>query len=156
MGNINISGGNVNFEGANLYEFGSSGNDRLEGKPTNGTDILIGLGGRDTLVGAEGVDRFLLGKTKSADGTEVNLPGETGKEVYYNKAGNDDYALIQNFDYTQDFIELAGSKSDYRLGASPSGLPEGTGIFQGDELITIVEGKNSLTLDAPYFQASIA
>jgi Ca2+-binding RTX toxin-like protein len=154
MGKQSISIGSQNAKVIDNFVIGTSDNDRLEGKLIPGTDIITGLGGRDTLVGAEGVDRFLLGKTASIDNEDVNIPGETGKEVYYNKAGNDDYALIQNFDYTQDFIELAGSKSDYRLGASPSGLPEGTGIFQGDELITIVEGKNSLTLDAPYFQSS--
>jgi hypothetical protein len=31
-------------------------------------------------------------------------------------------------------------------------LPQGTGIFRGDELIGIVEGQSNLSLDAAYFE----
>jgi hypothetical protein len=127
-------------------------------------DYLIGVTGRDTLVGGAGTDRFVLGKVPSVDlsnginevrFTGIDIPGVVGKEVYYDEAGNDDYALIQNFDRTRDSIELAGGLGDYRLGASPAGLTQGTGIFVGDELIAIVEGQNDLSLSASYFQDSI-
>ncbi|MGL5870842.1 MAG: hypothetical protein ACRC2R_00490 [Xenococcaceae cyanobacterium] len=127
-------------------------------------DYLIGVSGRDTLVGAAGTDRFVLGKIPSVDLNNgvngvrfggIDIPGEVGKEVYYDEAGNEDYALIQNFDRTRDSIEVAGGLGDYRLGASPAGLPQGTGIFVGDELIAIVEGQNDLSLNASYFQDSI-
>lgn len=138
----------------NIY-IGSPENDLLEGNTNAGVDILTGIEGKDQLVGADGVDRFLVGGTATIDFGDVQLTGETGQAVFYDEAGNDDYALISQFDSGQDVIELAGEKSEYSLGASPDGLPDGTGIFRGDELIGIVEGQNDLSLDADYFQASI-
>jgi Ca2+-binding RTX toxin-like protein len=142
----------------NNYLIGSNDNDTLEGRSDKNFDIITGLSGKDTLVGAENPNLFLLGKTEIVDVVPPpqELPGETGKEVFYDEAGNDDYALISKFDRDRDLINLAGAKSDYSLGSSPSGLPEGTGIFKGDELIAIVEGQNDLTLDSPYFEASLA
>jgi hypothetical protein len=106
------------------------------------------------LVGANGRDRFVLGRTDEVGDVEINLPGKGGEKVLGDRAGDDDYALIEKFDTKQDFIELIGSKNDYPLEASPNGLAEGTDIFQGDELVGIAEGTNKLDLNASYFEFS--
>jgi hypothetical protein len=145
----------------NNIQFGSADDDCLKGKDTQGNSahILIRLGGQDVLVGANGRDRFVLGRTDEVGDVEVNLPGKDGEKVLGDRAGDDDYALIEKFDTKQDFIELIGSKNDYPLEASPIDLAEGTDIFQGDELVGIVEGTNKLDhkldLDASYFEFSL-
>ncbi len=132
---------------------GGLGDDTLTGggifvsKEGNSTTIFVGdTSDIDTFSGGEGADRFLLGgKSQVVGGTTV---------IQYDEAGNDDYALITDFDTTEDVIQLGGSKSDYRLGSSPIGLPSGTGIFLGNELTAIVQGSSELDLSASYFEGS--
>ena len=175
-----ISGGNNSFSGGEDDDIllGGIGNDTLDGG--EGNDIIAGLSGDDsisgglgddtltgggiflskdgnfttikvsdtsgidTLSGGEGADRFVLGG-------ESQFVGET-TVIQYDEAGNDDYALITDFDTSEDVIQLGGSKSDYRLGSSPIGLPSGTGIFLGNELTAIVQGSSELELSASYFE----
>ncbi|MEM7557327.1 MAG: hemolysin-type calcium-binding protein, partial [Cyanobacteria bacterium P01_A01_bin.84] len=70
---------------------------------------------------------------------------------YYDAEGNDDYALITDFNMAEDLIHLDGAAEDYSLGASSPDLPEGISIFQQEELIAIVQGA-AIDLDADYFQ----
>jgi hypothetical protein len=137
----------------NNYVVGTPEDDRLKGEKSDGknVDILVGIDGQDVLVGNKGSDLFLLGRTKTVT-TNVNLGIEKG--VFYDEAGNDDYALIKKFDSDQDTIELVGKKSDYSLGATSGDLPEGTGIFKGDELLAIIEGQSDLALKDSYFEVS--
>lgn len=95
-------------------------------------DQLTGFPGQgqiDTLTGKpEGNNLYILG-----------LPTDNGPVVFYddgdpNTPGTTDYALITNYVFspdpnTQDRILLTGDPSNYSLGASPDGLPSGTGIF---------------------------
>ena len=70
-------------------------------------------------------------------------------QVYYDNqteedfSGVDDYALILDFDSTQDIIQLSAS-GDYLFNESPEGFPEGTAIFLrtsgANELIAILQG----------------
>ncbi|MDJ0690378.1 MAG: Calx-beta domain-containing protein [Xenococcaceae cyanobacterium MO_188.B32] len=80
----------------------------------------------DTLTGSPTVDRFVLGDENQS---------------YYINAGNDDYALIENFQLDEDFIQFYGTAENYVLGASPFNSQD-TGIFlqtsTQDELIAIV------------------
>ncbi|NEQ79109.1 MAG: calcium-binding protein [Moorea sp. SIO2I5] len=132
---------------------GGLGDDTLTGggisvsQDGNSTTIfVIDTSGIDTLSGGEGADRFVLGG-------ESQFVGET-TVIQYDEAGNDDYALITDFDTSEDVIQLGGSKSDYRLDSSPIGLPSGTGIFLGNELIAIVQSSSELDLSASYFEGS--
>ena len=79
---------------------GGKGNDILTGG--NGKDILNGtnktargVGEVDTLTGGGGADTFVLGDNNGA---------------FYLGNGKNDYALINDFDFTQDRIRLGGNK----------------------------------------------
>jgi hypothetical protein len=144
----------LDSQNVNNFVIGSNDDERLSGETSqdDSTDLLVGVGGRDVLVGAQGSDRFLLGKTDSVqDSVDFGLK----EGAFYDEAGDDDYALIRKFNSDQDIIELVGEKSDYTLGATTNDLPEGTGIFQGDELLGIIEGQSDLSLDAAYFETSL-
>jgi Ca2+-binding RTX toxin-like protein len=152
--------------------YGEEGNDILIGRGGNnslsgdaGNDTLTGGGitfvnreifvtadtsGTDTMTGGEGADTFVLG------GKSNSQPGSNAPPViHYDTAGDNDYALITDFDTSQDIILLGGSKDNYRLGAPPSGLPTGTALYLGNELIAILQGSSDLTLSGSYFQGSI-
>ncbi|MEQ8975153.1 MAG: CARDB domain-containing protein [Coleofasciculus sp. C1-SOL-03] len=137
------------------YLFGGTGNDRLDGD--RGDDLLIGvelnlanpgLGEVDSLIGGFGADVFQLGDVFSAYYDDAN--GTTD--------GSTDYALITDFDINQDIIELHGSAADYQLATVSPSLPSGIGVFLQsstpsgqDELIGIVQGESSLSLNDSYF-----
>jgi serralysin len=141
------------FAGNDTLRAGA-GNDTLLGGADN--DILIGINtssttpGRnevDILNGGSGRDRFVLGNTTRIfydDGVVAN-------------GGNADYALIQDFKLTEsDQIQLRGTASNYVLGAAPSGLAAGTGIFLktsgANELIGIIQGISGLSLTSSAFR----
>ncbi len=134
--------------------FGSFGDDTLRGGA--GNDVLQGsfgsVGGIDTLTGGTGRDQFLLG---------------SGTKVFYNDGnpntpGTSSYALITDFNTSEDVIQLRAPRRNYRLGASPSGLPQGTAIYlnqpagKPDELIGIIQGKSGLSLNSDDFQFRFA
>ena len=125
---------------------GSSGNDVLIG--VDPVTFNAGQGEIDRLTGLGGKDTFELGDAAKA---------------YYddglaNDVGFEDYALITDFDITQqDVIRLFGSAADYVLGDSPGGLPDGQAIYyqsngQENELIGVIEGIEGLTLNSPSFE----
>ncbi|MEG3839384.1 hypothetical protein [Microcoleus sp. herbarium14] len=130
--------------------FGGVGNDRLFGD--EGDDVLTGadaavgrgLGEVDTLTGAAGRDRFVLGATGGAFYSDNDI----------STSGLSDFAMITDFNALEDTIQLSGPKSRYSLGASPTGLAAGTAIFLNEsrpELIAIVQGSTNLNLSANYF-----
>ena len=110
---------------------GTSAEDEMVGVNTNAR--RPGLNERDTLLGQEGGDRFLLGDRQ---------------QVYYNDGdsgsfGTSDYAYIADFNPDQgDVIQLKGEASDYQLGATRNpnlsillynesgGTPEVIGVIQ--------------------------
>ncbi len=68
--------------------------------------------------------------------------------------GTNDYALIADFDSTQDIIQLRGVISDYTLveqGGSTFIYIDNTGT-NADEVVAIVNGVTGLSLSASYFQ----
>jgi len=165
---------------------GEEGNDALSGN--NGNDALIGGQGNDSLIGGDGDDKLNGVVTPAAfsfapdsKGQIDILTGGTGVDnfllgaasyyktskidsyVFYDDENNTtigtkDYALITDFNSSQDAIQLAGTAANYILGSSPS-VPTGASIFldkpnaEPDELIGIVQGVNSssLSLTASYF-----
>ncbi|GAB4173423.1 MAG: hypothetical protein Fur006_02730 [Coleofasciculaceae cyanobacterium] len=144
--NIETGDGNDTINGGvgNDTLTGNRGNDLLIGG--DGNDVLIGSnkipyesGGEfpptlnyprdiDTLTGGAGADKFVL-----ADA------GSGYDKIYYDQAKEKDYALITDFKPGEDVIQLFDSAKYYSLGASPTGLPTGTGIFQGSDLIGIIQ-----------------
>ncbi|MBD2533564.1 hypothetical protein H6G97_29995 [Nostoc flagelliforme FACHB-838] len=148
---------------------GDQGNDSLNGGV--GNDVLIGtdtqffgqlqqgfgFSEKDTLIGGKNNDTFVLGLEK-ANARDVNGKDTVIFDVVLYDSGNinlngtQDYALIKDFGFINDGvtrgvdkIQLAGSASQYLLGASPVSSISGTGIFftPGQvvpELIGIVEG----------------
>ncbi|AFZ31544.1 FG-GAP repeat protein [Gloeocapsa sp. PCC 7428] len=130
---------------------GRAGNDLLVGNA--GNDILVGtdgtVGDKDTLTGGSGRDTFVLGNATSVFYDDRN--GTT--------SGFSDYALITDFNINDDFIRLNGKRTDYFLSASSGegNLPKGTAIFrkvngEADELIAIIQGSSSLSLNGNYFK----
>ena len=155
--------------------YGDDGNDSLQS--FNGNDILVGGSGNDILDGT-------FGNTRGREEIDV-LTGEAGKDTFilndalvrgfagpsYIGAGNNDYALITDFNKAEDVIELSryeitllrsstvSQLVEYSLGASPSGLPQGTGIYINNlgtapDLIAVLQGVSpeSISLNEPYFQ----
>ncbi|MBW4641106.1 MAG: FG-GAP repeat protein [Gloeocapsa sp. UFS-A4-WI-NPMV-4B04] len=145
-GNDNLIGG-----AGNDQLFAGRGNDRLDGG--DGNDILTGsttnlVGEIDILTGGTGVDLFVLG-----DATQVFYDDHN-----QTTAGTRDYALVTDFDTIYDVIQLKGTSDNYLLAPSPGKLPAGTAIYlnksdsEPDELIAIVPGSTSLSLDGKYFK----
>jgi Ca2+-binding RTX toxin-like protein len=134
---------------------GGGGNDILVGG--DGDDILTGVGEEngvnsiDTLTGGNGVDSFVF---SSAD------------RVFYNDENNStvglsNYALIGDFDPSQDLLQLEGSATRYLLASSPITGISGTAIYldtnennafnSTDELIAVLQNDTGLNLTADYF-----
>ena len=196
FGSDRLYGGDGNdslgdFSGGDDILFGGAGNDRLSDSSgsnrlygDDGNDSLQSFGGYDTLVGGAGNDRLdaTFGNTRGREEIDV-LTGEAGKDTFilndvrvrgfagpsYIGAGNNDYALITDFNKGEDVIELieftfggpftSSQPVEYSLGASPSGLPQGTGIYvnnlgTGPDLIAVLQGvsPDSVSLNEPYFQ----
>lgn len=153
----------------NDFLSGGDGNDRLEGTgaffPNPTSQRSRGAGEIDTLIGGAGQDTFQLWSSNGAFGSP-SAPSGIGASYRFN--GNVDYALIADFNKSEDTIELrtkdgrtvdSGVTVEYSLGASPSGLPQGTGIYVNNlgaqpDLIAILPGvdPNSLSLSESYFK----
>ncbi len=132
--------------------WGESGNDTLYGE--DGADYLSGGIGNDTLYGGRGNDRLLGGDGDdkllgvfSRNDIEIDeLTGGAGKDTFYvgdyhsnfyNNGGNSDYALIKDFSSIDEIILDEGS---YTTGSSPIAGVSGTAIYEGSELLAIVQG----------------
>ncbi len=113
---------------------GTEGDDNLIGESSD--DIINGHGGDDTLRGAADsvsneVDQFIGGQ-----GSDLFILGDF-HDNYYDNAGNEDYALIKDLQ-GNDTIRL--DQGTYEFAASPIDGIEGTAVYEGAELIAIVEG----------------
>jgi CARDB/RTX calcium-binding nonapeptide repeat (4 copies) len=142
---------------------GFAGNDSLYGE--RGDDNLYGGLGNDKLYGGEGDDflygvNFTLTSNNFGAGEIDVLNGGFGNDTfflgsstqaYYNTSGNADYALIEDFNATEDTIVLNGSAGNYRILQTSGTLPSGQGIYRNNELIAVVQGSSSLSLSAGYF-----
>ncbi len=137
--------------GGNDSLSGGKGNDTLTGGGVSFLNdrlfVTVDTSGIDTLTGGLGEDLFVLGGESSTISTEAKTA-----IIYYDEAGNNDYALITDFNKIEDTINLGGAISDYYLGSSPNGLPIGTAIYQDEELIAIIQGSSQLSLEESYFQ----
>ena len=162
QGNDTIYGGQGNdtLQG-NLgddYLYGNLGDDLLYGGKNNdtlkggqGNDVLFGDFGNDSLIGvdvnsinpgANEIDTLTGGNMTPSDrnGVDYFVLGNNVQN-FYTAGGNGDYALITDFDLSQDKIQLKQGIL-YQLEAAPDGLSSGTGIFaqgnEGNESIAIL------------------
>ena len=135
--------------------FGGTDNDRLEGG--DGNDTLYGanpnnfelqLGEQDTLVGGAGQDLFILGDENQLYYDDRNATTE----------GSNDYAVIEDFNPTQDQIQLKGDRQNYSFASYPDGQGNTlTNLFYlqpgaTPERIGILKNiPQDLTLDHPAF-----
>ena len=116
---------------------GGPNDDRLVGSNTGGK--LTGAGGNDTVIGGKGKD-ILTGTDSTARGVgEVDiLTGGGGRDrfvlgdssgAYYVGQGNNDYAMITDFNLRQDLLDLGNAKN-ISFGIESSGTID---IFSGDD-----------------------
>ena len=107
--------------------YGGSDSDILTGGA--GRDVLIGSMGQtnmpevDHLTGSGGRDRFILGvPTASSEQPIQPLQSFAKSNVQltnaYHRWGNDDYAVIHDFEPGLDQIQLPGRVSNYRIGTA--------------------------------------
>jgi Ca2+-binding RTX toxin-like protein len=134
---------------------GNAGVNILKGN--QGKDILIavnpdaanpGMGEVDWLTGGGNADTFVLG---DATGVYYRHPNDAAE-------GMKDYAMITDFQSSEDVIQLHGSAADYRLETTSQELPAGTAIYQINgvnneqkDLIAVVQNVSNLNLDESYF-----
>ncbi|MDJ0649234.1 MAG: calcium-binding protein [Xenococcaceae cyanobacterium MO_188.B19] len=149
----------LNGESGSDYLVGGRGNDFIDGGEEDdfiigvdieGSNLTPGSGEIDTLTGAEGSDTFVLGDADTvyySDGNNVT-------------AGDSDFALIKDFDPTEDRIQLNGSAEFYTLdlfttnsGSINAKLIFDPGIIAAGEVIALIENVSpELSLDDPGFE----
>lgn len=159
LGSDTLNGGDAN----DILVAGVA-SDALDGGA--GDDVLIGIdpfvpafgfGGttdnplapfeQDTLTGGAGSDTFVLGD----NGTVLGIEREGGPELYYLGGGNADFALIENFTFGQDIIQLAADTlfNELEFGVSDDNLPLGATLsFQGDLIAIIQMGTEATSLNS--------
>lgn len=165
---FNLAGSQFDDElfGGNLNDTlrGANGDDVIEGGSRNdilgggdGDDILIGVGEEngvnsiDSLSGGSGADTFVLGNEDLSFYNDDNG----------SQAGVKDYALIRDFDSSQDFLQLEGSSDRYLLRSSPISGISGSAVYldtnengtfnDKDELIAVLQDDTGLNLADDYF-----
>jgi hypothetical protein len=136
-GNDLIRGfGQARFFYPTSYEF-------ISADPYDYAVIGTGTGEIDTLVGAEGPDNYGL-----AAYTSASVP--TAVQFYVGQ-GNSDYALIKNFGFAEDSLELAGTPADYTQEVADGNLS----IYQksSGDLVAVLEG---VTAPLTQFERALA
>jgi Ca2+-binding RTX toxin-like protein len=141
----------------NDYLDGGTGNDTLWGE--SGNDTLFGGLGNDYLSGGNGNDRLTGSTSRSFNSNEYDtLVGWSGWDIfvlgesagnYYQGAG---YALITDSNGANDYIQIKSgslSLSYANLGFGSSALD--TAIYQGGDLIGVVQDNTSISLTSSYF-----
>ena len=155
---IYLSGGSTPLPPTNPFR-GTEGNDRIDGNSGNNT--LEGLGGNDTLYGEAGNDVVLGGAGNDyldgyasyrntefdtltgGSGVDTFALGNTRQGAFYQGEG---HAVITDYSFRDDYIQLRGSASGYRLAVSGSD----TLIYlnNSNDLIGIVKGVTDMSLTA--------
>ncbi len=117
---------------------GNGGHDTINGGAgddiINGTDgIVAGYLERDVLNGGDGADTFVLGDKTQA---------------YYANGGAQDYAVIQDFKYGLDNLQLHGAAVDYQQ------VQQGNDVHltRNGDLVAILENNSTLTINIGGFE----
>jgi Ca2+-binding RTX toxin-like protein len=115
----------------------------------NSSNLLVGEDGNDYLSGAEG-DDYLFGSYiyDPYENSQVDtLTGGGGNDIFYlwnftdlnySKSGMDDYALITDFEIGNDKISF-GTAEWSSSNLLPDGIVTGEAIYNGTELIAVVQ-----------------
>jgi Ca2+-binding RTX toxin-like protein len=177
-GNDTLDGGDGNdsVNGGTQSDrlFGSSGNDLLFGEA--GTDTLNGGLGNDSLEAGDGNDQLLGVNNSGATpgiGELDTLNGGNGRDtfwladensIYYDDGdalttGESDYALISDFNQSEDLIQLQGTADLYSLdfftsteGSLNAALIYDPGTIARGEVIGIIENVTAdLSVSDPAF-----
>jgi len=141
----------------NDYLDGGTGNDYLGGE--SGNDTLLGGSGNDSLSGGTGDDRLTGSTSRAFNSLEYDtLAGGSGWDIfvlgesagnYYQGAG---YALITDYNGANDYIRIkSGSLRLSRENWVGSSALD-TAIYQGSDLIGVVQDNTSIALTSYYFQ----
>ena len=117
---------------------------------TDGSDLLLGSLGADTLIGTPTDGKGEVDMLVGGGGADIFVLG-TAETIFYKDEnpftmGLADYGLIVDFNLAQDTIQLHGSAADYSLGTLPQDLPlAGTAIYHTangamPELVGVISG----------------
>ncbi len=143
----------------NDYLDGGTGNDTLWGE--SGNDTLLGGLGNDYLSGGNGNDLLTGSTSRSFNSNEYDtLVGGAGDDIFVlgESAGNyyqgSGYALIVEYVGILDRIQIKNTGSlrlSWENWAGTSALLD-TAIYQGGDLIGVVQDNTSILLNSSYFQ----
>ena len=168
-GNDTIYGNTNNdwIEGGsgNDYLYGWSGNDTLWGGDGNdnlygelGNDTLLGGSGNDYLSGGSGDDRLTGSTSLTFDSFEYDtLAGGAGWDTFVlgTSAGNyyrgGGYALITDYSGANDYIQIRNISLSLRRENWAGGSALDTAIYQGTDLIGVIQDNISIQLTSYYF-----
>jgi Ca2+-binding RTX toxin-like protein len=127
----------------------------------NSSNLLVGEDGNDYLSGAEG-DDYLFGSYiyDPYENSQVDtLTGGGGNDIFYlwnftdlnySKSGMDDYALITDFEIGNDKISF-GTAQWLSGNLLPDGIVTGEAIYDGTELIAVVQTRTGNALASTDF-----
>ncbi|MGB3614497.1 MAG: hypothetical protein WBA10_11960, partial [Elainellaceae cyanobacterium] len=130
---------------------GGRGDDRLQGAGDPLNSSSVGKGETDRLTGGAGKDTFVLHTNKGT--TRLYDDGKAGRN------GRTDMAVIEDFNRSQDRIEVSGTRDEYFVSTfTRQGVAKGRAIFHDtdgdgrlsksrDELIAITNRLDNLVLD---------
>jgi Ca2+-binding RTX toxin-like protein len=148
---LNGDAGADTLEGGAGFDFlnGGDGNDRLIGVDSRNARFGFGVFEIDTLTGGAGRDTFVLG-----DATRVYYDDGNPRST-----GENDYALITDFNSEEDFIQLNGSADLYSLdfftefGITSAALIYDPGVAARGEQIAILQNVSpTLSVDDAAFR----
>ncbi|MGK7894503.1 MAG: lectin-like protein, partial [Xenococcus sp. (in: cyanobacteria)] len=126
----------------------ASGNDNLFGN--GGHDIIKGGAGNDEINGTDGIVAGYLERDileGGADADKFILGDET--QAFYATGGAQDYAVIQDFDSSEDIVQLYGVAGDYQQQQQGND----THLTRNGDLIAILENhNNTLNLNGSAFE----
>ena len=135
---LNMNTGVTNYEGETAKNFENvntgSGDDTITG--TNGDNAIDTGAGNDVIIGGQRGDHTEIDRLTGGSGSDKFLLGDYHGNLY-SVAGDNDYALITDFEKGQDTVRL--DLESYTLDISPINDISGTAIYKDTELIGILE-----------------
>ena len=138
--------------GGNDYFDGSYGNDYLDGG--SGNDILYGGESNDTLIGGSGDDFLNGGRLAGTTSGELDvLTGGSGSDTFVMGSSwgvsylGTNNAVLTDFDFNYDWIQVKGSASDYRMTTGNWGGTSAidTALYKGNDCIALIQDTTNVS-----------